>query len=112
MYTLKKFKNSRIGKKIKQLKPIVLTVLFMLVLADIFLISENSDLFTFAIILVYFFFAFFYSLKSSLLFVTGIFIVFVMFILLLITGTSVSTEKAAVWLFFIILVGILQQFRE
>lgn len=112
MSIIKKIRGSVLGRQLKESKQIVLTVFWMSVIADIFFIPKNSDLIIFMIILLYVFLIFFYNLKNSLLFKAGILLVFVMYVSLLINGTSISTEKAAVWLFFCMLVGIIQGLKE
>lgn len=112
MYIIKKLQDSLIGKQIELYKPVVLTTVFLSMLADIFFIPENSDVIIFGILIVYIFCILFFKLKSWLIFEAGIIVLLLMFFSLIINGTSVPTEKAAVWLFFIILIGIIQQIKE
>ena len=112
MNIIKKIRGSVLGKQLDEFKPIVLTIFWMSVIVDIFFIQNKSDVIIFGIILVYFFLIFFYNLKSHLLFNAGILLVLVMYLLLLLQGTSISTEKAAVWLFFCMLGGIIQGLKE
>lgn len=113
---IKKILNSKYGKKsvlfFKNNKPVVLSVIFLGILADILFIRGNSDFRIFGILGLYVAASSFYKLKSRLTFLLGLVLLGVMFAEFIFTGTSESTEKAAVWLVFFLLVGIIQQWRE
>lgn len=93
-------------------KSSVLTVIFLSILGDIFLLKESSDLRIFGVILVYICSIWLYKLSSRLTFTFALWILCAMFFLFLFTSTSENTEKAAVWLFFLIAIGVFQQFKE
>ena len=93
-------------------KPVVLTVIFLAILADIFFIRGNSDIRIFGILGVYIISVFFYKLKSRLTFLFSLALLGIMFIEFLFTRTSESTEKAAVWLYLFLAIGIIQKLRE
>lgn len=112
MNIIKIIRGSALGKQLDESKSIVLSVFWMSVIVDIFFIPNTSDVIIFGIILVYFFLIFFYNLKSRLLFQAGILLILVMYLLLLLQNASISTEKAAVWLFFCMLGGIIQGLKE
>ena len=113
---IKKILNSAYGKKsvlwLKDNKPVVLSVIFLGILADPIFITGNSDLRIFGILGLYITAVFFYKLKSRLTFLFGLVLLAIMYIEFLFTGASPATEKAAVWLFFFLLLGIIQQWKE
>ncbi len=113
---IKKILDSRYGKKgvlwFKNNKPVVLSVIFLGIIADTLLIKGNSDLRIFGILGLYVAAISFYKLKSRLTFLLGLVLLGVMLVEFIFTGTSESTEKAAVWLVFFLLIGIIQQWRE
>lgn len=113
---IKKILDSRYSKKsvlfFKNNKPVILSVIFLGIIADPLFIKGNSDLRIFGFLGFYVAAAFFYKLKSRLTFLFGLVLLGVMFIEFLFTSTSESTEKAAVWLVFFLLIGIIQQWRE
>lgn len=93
-------------------KPSVLTAIFLSILGDIFFLKESSDVRIFGVILVYICSIWLYKLSSKLTFTFALWVLCVMFFLFLFTSTSENTEKAAVWLFFLIAIGIFQQLKE
>ena len=97
---------------LKNNKPVVLTLIVLLIPIDIFFINNSSDLRIFGILGIYIISVFFYKLKSRLTFLLSLILLGVMSFNFILTGTSESTEKAAVWIFFLLLIGIIQQFRE
>ena len=113
---IKRILNSRYGKKsvffFKINKPVVLSVIFLGILADTLFIKGDSDLRIFGILGFYVAAIFFYKLKSRLTFLLGLVLLGVMFVEFIFTGTSESTEKAAVWFVFFLLIGIIQQWKE
>lgn len=113
---IKKILNSAYGKKsvlwFKNNKPVVLSVIFLGILADTLFIKGNSDLRIFGFLGVYVAAISFYKLKSRLTFLLGLVLLGAMFVEFIFTGTSESTEKTAVWLVFFLLIGIIQQWRE
>jgi len=113
---IKKILNSAYGKKsllfFRNNKPVVLPIIFLGILADILFIKGNSDLRIFGILGLYVAAAFLYKFKSRLTFLLALVLLGVMFAEFIFTGTSESTEKAAVWLFFFLLIGIIQQWKE
>lgn len=93
-------------------KEVVLTIISLIVIADIFLIKESSDIRIFAILAVYIASILFYRLKSKFTFLLCFLILASMYVEFVISGTSEGTEKAAVWLFFFLAIGIIQNLRE
>lgn len=113
---IKKILNSTYGKKsvlfFKNNKPVVLSVIFLGILIDILFIKGSSDIRMFGILGIYVISIFFYKLKSRLTFLFSLILLGVMFAGFILAGTSENTEKAAVWLFFLLLIGIIQQWKE
>lgn len=97
---------------LKNNKPAILSVIFLSIISDIVFIKENSDLIIFGILGLYIGAILFYKLKSRLTFILALFLLGVMYIKFIFSGTSESTEKAAVWLFFFLLIGIAQAWKE
>lgn len=93
-------------------KIIVLTLIFLAIIADILLIEGSLDIRIFGILGIYLISIFFYKLKSRLTFLFSLVLLGVIFISFILTKTSASTEKAAVWLFLFLLIGTVQQWRE
>lgn len=91
---------------------IILTLIVFAVISDIFFIKDNSDIKLFFILFVYIFFSKFYALTSKFTFFVSLLVLASMFIEFLLTRASFATEKAAVWLFFFFLIGIIQQLKE
>lgn len=90
----------------------ILPIIVLTIAGDILLFGESSDIRLFPIISLYLFAIWFYKLKSRITFRLALFILAIMFVLLIFTSTSANTEKAAVWLFFLIAIGIVQKLRE
>lgn len=113
---IKKILNSAYGKKsvlwLKDNKPVVLSVIFLGILADPVFITGNSDIRIFGILGLYIVAVFFYKLKSRLTFLFGLALLGIMYIEFLFTGTSPATEKAAVWIYLLLAIGIVQKLRE
>ncbi len=97
---------------LRQNKQVVLTSILLGVLGDILLIKDDSDLRIFGLLGLYFASILFYKIKSRFTFAICLIILAVMYIAFILSGTSEQTEKAAVWLFFFMLIGIIQQLRE
>lgn len=97
---------------LKRNKPVVLTVIFLGILADIFIVSGSSDFRIFGILFFYIISIRLYKLKSRLTFTASLMLLGIMFVEFLLFGFSANTEKAAVWLFFFLGIGIIQQWRE
>lgn len=97
---------------LREQRPTILNLVIFAIIADIVFFSTNLDVRLFTILSLYIGCVFFYKLRSTFTFAISLLLLGIMFVTLLITGTSVMTEKAAVWIFFFILVGIIQQTKE
>lgn len=104
------------GKTVKtillQYKQVVLTVFVLTVLGDIVFFKSNSDVMLFGALVFYIGCILYYALSSRATFRLSLLVVGVMSVAFMTTGTSVITERAAVWLFFLILTGLAQQIKE
>lgn len=93
-------------------KQVILTILVLAVFGDIVLLKSQSDFVLFGLLIVYCGFLFIYRLSSIVTFRVSLFVLAVMSLAFITTSTSVITERAAVWLFFLILTGVIQQIKE
>ncbi len=97
---------------LKENKITVLTVILLAIISDIIFFQQRSDFIIFGILGVYAIAIWMYGLKSRLAFQFCLLLLSIMFIEFIFAGTSLQTEKAAVWLFLFIAIGIIQQIRE
>lgn len=97
---------------LKKMKQIMLSVLLMAILGDVLFLPTSSDVIIFGLLAVYIGYIIFYKLESKLTFLISLGILLTIYLAFILTGTSVKTEKAAVWLFFFVLIGIVQQLRK
>lgn len=107
--------NSRVKQALvflKENRTAVFIVAFLVIVADILFITNSSDIRTFGVLALYGVGIWFYKLKSTLTYTLCLGLLGLMFIKFLLTGPSVATEKAAVWLVLFLIVGIFQQWRE
>lgn len=93
-------------------KIVILTVFVMLILSDIVILRESNDIRLFGLLGVYVLNIHFYKLSSRNTFFFCLFLLAVMYVEFLFQGAADSTERAAVWLFFMLLIGIVQRIRE
>lgn len=108
--SLKNMKN--LSANLKNNQYLFLVIIFLLVLTDVFLIKENFDLLLFSTLGIYIVGISLLKTKSHFTFIYCLVLLALMFFLFLITSTSTATEKTGVWIFFFILIGIVQQLRE
>lgn len=97
---------------LKENKKVVIIALILILGIDIFFIPQSSDFVIFGILLLYVIFTKMFHMKSKATFLLCLGLLFCMYINFLLTGTSVATEKAAVWLVLFFALGIFQQWRE
>lgn len=93
-------------------KQVILTILVFAVFGDIVFLKTQSDFVLFGLLIVYCGCLFIYKLTSIVTFRFSLFVLTVMSLSFITTSTSVITERAAVWLFFLILTGVVQQIKE
>ena len=97
---------------LRENKKILLTLLAISIFVDIFFVKVSSDFVIFGILLLYGIFIKMFQIKSRRTFLLCLALLIAMFINFLSTGTSIPTEKAAVWLVLFMALGIFQQWRE
>ena len=91
---------------------LVLTLLFLVPLADSLSSGKSSDLLIFGILALYWLASKIYKTSSKITFYFCLLLLGIMFIEFLLLGPVPKTEKAAVWLVLFLLLGIIQQWRE
>lgn len=94
---------------LRQNKSGALTATWLMLTADIFSGEIQSDLIIAGILGLYIFFIRILKLNSKVTFLFCFFIIGLLFIEFIFTGISEHTEKAAVWLFLFMAIGILQE---
>lgn len=97
---------------LRKYRLVVLTVLFLNMLADILFFVDASDIRVYGLTALYIVAIFLYRLKSTATFRLALVLTGVMFLEFVFTRTSERIERAAIWLFFFLMIGIIQQFRE
>ncbi|GEM_PF-1295949 len=90
----------------------ILMLVFLGVAADVFILQSHSDLRTFTILALYIFSIRFYKLQSKIAFLFSLIFLLVMFIYFILMKTTDTTEKAAVWAFLFMGIGIFHQWVE
>lgn len=97
---------------VRKNKIIFLTILIFGIVDDILFLRESSDFIIFSILFFYGILVKIAQVKSKSTFLLCLVLLGIMFIDFIITGTSVSTEKAAVWFILFLGFGIIHQWRE
>lgn len=97
---------------VKQNKRTVLVFLIGIIFVDSFFVKTTSDIVTFGVLLTYGASARMYRLTSRATFLLCLGLLGAMFMSFLTSGTSVPTEKVAVWLVLFMALGIYQQWKE
>lgn len=105
-------KMAKITSFLKENKKIAFALLVVSIFVDIFFVKMSSDIVIFGILLLYGIFIKIFQIKSRRTFLLCLALLAAMFVNFLFTGTSVSTEKAAVWLILFMALGIFQQWKE
>lgn len=113
---IEKFTEGKNMKRVvfflKENKKTVLTLMGATIFADILFLKKSSDFVTFSILIIYVVFIKMFQIKSKSTFLLSLALLGGMFISYLLTGASIPTEKAAVWLILFLAVGIIQQWKE
>src|SRR3990167_2691238 len=102
--TSKKLK--KIESFLKKNRKTVLALVTISIFVDIFFVKTNSDVVLYGIFIKMF------QIKSRRTFLLCLALLTAMFINFLFTGSSIPTEKAAVWFILFMALGIFQQWRE
>lgn len=100
-------------------KPRYLLVLFGLILGDVFLFPVSSDLRIFGILGIFIFFIRRYHWKSVGTFVLTLMIFLLSYFFFVFTNPAAfyqplvpATERLAVWVYLLLIVGVIQKWRE
>ncbi len=93
-------------------KDAVVATIFLSVIADIVFIVGGSDFRIYGILILYIVNILLYRLNSRTTFRFSLILLGIMFLEFIFSGTSEKTEKAAVWIFLFLAVGIIQQLKE
>ena len=110
-----KFPSRNIEKIIpflRENKKTVLALFVAFVVAESLSKRLSSDVVIFSALLLYGFFIKIFRIKSKFTFLLCLLLLVEMSIGYLLTGASISTEKAAVWLILFLGIGAIQQWRE
>ena len=91
---------------------VVISLLSFMVLVDIFMIPRMSDVRTYGTLFLYAIDTWVIERKSKTTFIGCLALLLLMYVLYLFTGTSEQTEKVAVWLFLLLLIGVVQIWNE
>jgi len=102
----------RLFSVIRKNKSEILVAIFLSIIADILFLSSSSDAFIFGILGLSIFSIIFYKLHSSFILKFCLFLLAIMFISFIVSGTSIMTEKAAVWFVLFFGTGIIRQWKE
>ena len=108
--TSKKLK--KIESFLRENKNTVLALVTISIFVDIFFVKVSSDIVIFGTLLLYGIFIKMFQIKSRRTFLLCLALLTAMFINFLFTGSSIPTEKAAVWFILFMALGIFQQWRE
>ena len=88
---------------------VVVTLIVVAIIADILSVSFKSDLITFTILGLIIIFFRFYKFSSKSMFTLCFIPLVIIFFSFLINPNSLGLEKASVWLFLIMGVGIIEE---
>lgn len=99
---------------LRTIRPILLTVIFLSIISDILLVAARSDIIIFSILAMYVFSIVVFRIRSRLTFSFSLLLLFIMYAqyIIFIPDVSPGAEKAAVWLFFFLGIGMIQQWKE
>lgn len=90
----------------------LLAIVFLFIVADILFVADKSDITLFFVLGLYGLCIKRYKLTSKLTFYLCLFVLLLMFFMIILTRVSIATEKAAVWLFLLLAIGIIQGIKE
>lgn len=102
----------QISTLFKENKKTILPFVFAAIAMDVFFLKESSDFLIFSILAIYIILIKLFKITSRLTFSLCIALLIAMFVNYVFTGTSISTEKTAVWLILFLVIGVIQQWRE
>lgn len=97
---------------LKENKKTVLTLFIVFIVVESLSKRLSSDFVIFSALLLYGLFIKIFRIKSTFTFLLCLLFLVEMSIGYLLTGASISTEKAAVWVILFLGIGVIQQWRE
>lgn len=103
---------NRFKKYILKYRWAIISLCYIFILIDIFFIDNESDRRYIGILLLYIISTFYTKLRSKITFFFCLFLLLIVFTKYLMAGSAQGTEKAAVWLVLVFIIGIIQQLRE
>jgi len=110
-YTHKEY-FKKITGFIKENKKTFLTVIVIAIFADVLFFKESSDSVIFGYLFLYAILVITAQIKSRFTFLLSLCLLGIMFVDFIISGTSIATEKAAVWFILFLGFGIIHQWKE
>lgn len=90
----------------------IIALLILFLAADVFFIKSSSDIRFFGIAFLFFVSSYFYKLSSKLTFIICLTLLGVMYVAFIVSGPSLFVEKISVWIVLLMVVGIVQQWKE
>lgn len=102
----------KISTFLSKYKKIIFLILILGIFYDSFFILVSYDLITFGILIFYGILVKLLNVKSKSTFLLCLLLLVVMFGSYLYSGTSIATEKAAVWLFLFMAMGVFQEWMN
>lgn len=97
---------------LRENKRTVLTLFAVFIVVESLSKRLSSDVVIFSTLLLYGFFIKIFQIMSTFTFLLCLGFLVLMSVEYLLTGASISTEKAAVWLILFFGIGVIQQWRE
>lgn len=90
----------------------ILSIILLIIIADIFYFLQSSDLIIFGVLGVYLITVWIFKLSSQVSFSFALFFLIIMYSLFLLSDNAANTEKAAVWMVLFLAIGVAQKIRE
>lgn len=111
--------NKKIRKKISKYiaelrknRRLIIVVFTLFIIFDSVIISTRTDITLFSFLALYVLGISLLKITSKATFFISLFCAVIMSLAYIVSGTSVITEKASVWLYLFLIVGIVQLWRE
>lgn len=104
--------NNPLFLKVKKNKNAVISIIFFAIIVDVVFFVKSNDAVIFLIVGIYILAIKQCKVRAQQTFSFCILMLIIMYIQLILTKTSENTEKSAVWLFIMIIIGISQKLRE
>lgn len=91
---------------------VITTVFFAIVLINIFVTPEGSDLYYLSLIPLFIAFSFITNLKSKYSFLFCLLLLLILFVKYILNGPKPQTENTAVWFVLFFTSGIIKKWKE